>query len=40
MATTTRVDCPECGWTGEQLDLDDAHGGPACPACGARVTVR
>jgi DNA-directed RNA polymerase subunit RPC12/RpoP len=40
MATTTTVRCPECDWSGESLELDDAHGEPACPDCGSRVTIR
>lgn len=32
-----RAQCPNCPWTGQADELEEADGEYACPACGATV---
>ena len=37
MSDTNPVQCPVCGWTGHERDLDETTTGSACPTCGEAV---
>lgn len=39
MVDATAVQCPICGWTGAQTDLEVGTDGTACPTCGESIDV-
>ena len=39
MAESTAVQCPVCGWTGDQAELAVSSSGASCPTCDENIRL-